>query len=159
MLLPSRATPCLSMLLILLAASQASRGQEILAEEDQVLLALDARISQFLDGISTGQAEDAYRDLLAGSRLLERKKALAELTEKTEQLEDQYGRWLDSEQIGAKRVGSDLALFRYLYKCEHYPVVWFFAFYRVPTPGEAPIENAAWRVVTVRLDTELEELL
>ena len=47
---------------------------------------------------------------------------------------------------------------RYLYKCENFPVVWHFTFYRTPGAGDARAKGAAWRVVAVRFDTELEQL-
>ena len=131
-------------------------GQDSPAEADPVLVALHVKISDFLEGVSGGQTQSAYDDLLAGSQLLKQKEALQELIGKTNELEKEYGQYRGFEQIAAKRIGNDLVLLRYLYKCENFPVVWYFTFYR--TPGETPPETDNWRVVAVRFDTELELL-
>ena len=153
-----RVVSCLLVSLILLAGVGISPGQDAPLEKDPVLLALDARIGQFLEGVSAGETHNAFQKLLAGSRLGKQGKALKELTDKTQQLQTEYGRYCGFEQISAKRVGSDLVFFRYLYRCEDFPVVWYFTFYRASPPGETPPEEVPWRVVTVRFDTELELL-
>ena len=153
-----RARTFLLLPLILLFGGGVSPGQDAPLEKDPVLLSLDVRVSQFLTGVSMGETHNAYKELLAGSRLIEQDKALKELIEETQQLQTKYGRYCGSEQIAAKRVGRDLVLFRYLYKCKDFPVVWYFTFYRIPPRGETSPENAPWRVVTVRFDTELELL-
>jgi len=153
-----RVAACCWMLLILFVGGAASPGENPPLEKDPDLLELDAKIGQFLKGVSMGETQNAYQGLLAGSRLLKQDKALQELTEKTAQLQTKYGLYCGVEQIAAKRVGKDLVVFRYLYKCKDFPVVWYFTFYRTPTPGETPSEKAPWRVVTVRFDTELERL-
>jgi hypothetical protein len=153
-----RAATGLLMVLILLAGGRVSPGEEVPPEKDPVLVDLDAKVSRFLEGISMQETQNAYQGLLVGSRLLKQEKALQELIQRTKQLQTKYGPYRRFEQIAAKRIGSDLVLLRYLYKCEDFPVVWFFAFYRTPTPGETPPEKAPWRVVTVRFDTELELL-
>jgi len=153
-----RARTCLLMPLILLLGGGVSPGRDAPLEKDPVLLSLDAKVSQFLKGVSMGETQNAYKELLAGSRLIEQDKALKELTEETQQLQTKYGRYCGSEQIAAKRVGRDLVLFRYLYKCKDFPIVWYFTFYRTPPRGETPPEKAPWRVVTVRFDTELDLL-
>jgi hypothetical protein len=90
--------------------------------------------------------------------LAKQDKALKQLTDKTKQLQTEYGRYRGYEQIAAKRIGEDLVLLRYLYKCEHFPVVWYFTFYRTSTPGEPLRGSGDWRVITVRFDTKLELL-
>ena len=148
----------LTLAAILLVADHAALAQESPAESDPVLVALDARVSQFLEGVSMNQAQSAYQELLAGSQLLKQTEALKELVDKTGGLEKKYGKYRAFEQIAAKRIGSDLVLLKYLYKCENSPVVWYFTFYRTPAPGESSADSAAWRVITVRFDTELELL-
>lgn len=153
-----RAATCVLVLLILFVGGGVSLGQTPPPEKDPVLLDLDDRIGQFFEGISMGETQNAYEDFLAGSRLIKQDKALKELTEKTQQLQTKYGRYCGFDQIAAKRIGKDLVLFRYLYKCKDFPVVWYFAFYRAAVPGETPAEKSPWRVVSVRFDTELELL-
>ncbi|MEE8450673.1 MAG: hypothetical protein V3R99_02130 [Thermoguttaceae bacterium] len=131
-------------------------AQEYAAEPDRELVALDDKISQFLSDVATGETEAAFTALLEGSQLADQEKPLAALIEKTKELETKYGKHLDSEQIAAKRIGKDLVLLKYLYKCENFPVVWHFVYYR--TTNETLPENGTWRVITVRFDTELERL-
>ena len=84
------------------------------------------------------------------------------MVENTGRLEKHYGRYQGFEQIAAKRIGNDLVLLKYLYKCENLPVVWYFAFYRTPasatTTTTAAAKDGTWRIVMVRFDTKLEAL-
>ena len=120
------------------------------------MVALDGKIRQFLKDVATGKTQVAFAAMLEGSRLADQEKPLAALIGRTKELETKYGKYLASEQIAAKRIGKDLVLLKYLYKCEHFPVVWYFAYYR--TANETLPDSAPWRVITVRFDTELERL-
>jgi len=143
---------------VLLFVAEISPGQTVPPKPDPVLQALDVRISSFLEGVSQGQTQNAYQDLLTGSQLAAQQEPLKELTEKTKQLQTKYGDYHGFEQIAAKRIGADLVLLRYLYKCRDFPVVWYFTFYRTPAADEAAAENGDWRVIAVRFDTNLEIL-
>ncbi len=142
--------------LVLCAGAHRVAAQDIASETDPVLTTLGDRASLFLEGVSLGQASKAYPELLAGSQLLKQKEPLQNLVEKTGELHQKYGPYRAFEQIAATRVGSDLVLLKYLYKCERFPVVWYFTYYR--TPGETPAEGGTWQVIIVRFDTELELL-
>ena len=131
------------------------RGQDSPAEPDPEVQALEAKIRIFFQGVSAGQPQQAYDDLLVGA-MKNKKAALQSLIDKTNKLEEQYGKYRESERVAVKRVGKDLILMKHLYKCESFPVVWYFTFYR--TPGDTRTESGIWRVVTVRFDTELELL-
>jgi len=144
-----------ALLATMLAAGLAS-AQEFAAEADRELVSLDDKISQFLTDVAMGKTPTAFTALLKGSLLAAQEKPLAALIEKTKELETKYGKHLASEQIAAKRVGKDLVLLKYLYKCERFPVVWHFVYYR--TTNETVPEIGTWRVITVRFDTELERL-
>lgn len=127
-------------------------------EKDPVLSTLDARVAQFLEGVSLGQSQSAFADLLSGSQLLKQGDALKDLVARTNDLETKYGKYRAFEQVSAKRIGSDLVLMRYLYKCESFPVVWHFTFYRTLGVGDTGSKTGTWRVVAVRFDTDLEQL-
>jgi hypothetical protein len=127
-------------------------------EKDPILSMLDGRVAQFLEGVSLGQSHSAFTDLLAGSQLLKQADALKDLVARTNELETKYGKYRGFEQVSAKRVGSDLVLMRYVYKCENFPVVWHFVFYRTPGAPDTTAKGGAWRLVVVRFDTELELL-
>ena len=125
---------------------------------DPVLDALTARVRQFLEGVSLGATQTAYQELLAGSPLAKQAEAVKALVAKTDLLEEQYGKYREFELIASRRVGKDLVLLTYLYKCEQSPVVFYFTFYRTPR-SDGPTESSNnWRVITVRFDAELELL-
>ena len=133
-------------------------AQDEVREKDPVLGALDARVAQFLEAVSLGHSQSAFADLLAGTQLRKQAEALKDLVARTNDLEAKYGVFRAFEKVSAKRVGNDLVLMRYLYKCENFPVVWHFTFYRTPRSGETRAKTGAWRVVAVRFDTDLEQL-
>ncbi len=130
-------------------------------ESDRVIELLNPRVSQFFEEVSQNStsAEPAFHNLLLGGRLAaesETDKVVA-LAAKASELTNRFGEYRGYDRIQAKRIGEDLVLMKYLYKCEHFPVVWYFTFYRAP--GDLGSENAdAWRVIIVRFDTELELL-
>jgi hypothetical protein len=142
--------------LICLSADRIAPAQQ---PADPDLEMLQARVDDFFEGISVGgRTQTAYQELLAGSRLLKQTKEIDALVNRTDQIHEQYGPYHGFEPIAARRVGKDLVLLRYLYKCEHFPVVFYFTFYRTPR-GEPPTETSnSWRVIVVRFDTELELL-
>lgn len=125
---------------------------------DPALAAIVARLSQFFESVSAGQAQSAFQELLTGSQLLKQPEALKTLVAKTGDLESKCGRYRAFERISVRRVGTDLLQVKYLYKCEQLPVVWYFTFYRNPAPGNLSPEDDTWRVVTVRFDTDLDAL-
>jgi hypothetical protein len=129
-----------------------------LKEKDPLLSMLDGRVAQFLEGVSLGQSRSAFSDLLAGSQLLKQTDAVKDLVARTNELETQYGKYRGFERVLARRIGSDLVLMHYLYKCENFPVVWRFAFYRAPGSQEVSGKSGSWRVVAVRFDTDLDQL-
>ena len=142
----------------LLAAARLVPGQEP-PGKDTVVDSLDARVRPFLEAVSQGDTQKAYDELLRGSPLLMKKtEALKTLIQQTNELETRFGRYRNFERIDARRIGNDLAVMKYLYKCEDYPVVWYFTFYRLPSGSETPAEESGWRVIIVRFDTELELL-
>jgi len=151
---------CLLGIPLCLAAAGLLRGQEAAPGKDTVIDALDARVRPFLEAVSQqGDTQKAYDDLLRGSALLLKKSdEVKALVERTNQLQTKFGRYRNFERIDARAVGKDLVVMKYLYKCEDYPVVWYFTFYRPPARNEAPPEDSAWRVIIVRFDTELERL-
>ncbi len=153
---------CLSTFLTLLYAGRVSLAQDTAEEEDPVLGTLEIRIDSFLEGISAAESREdydkAYRELFSRGSLAKQEKALDGLIDKTEKIETKYGPCTGFERIAAKRIGEDLVLLRYLYKCEEFPVVWYFTFYRTNSSNETPSGKGPWRVITVRFDTELELL-
>ena len=146
----------------LLAALLGLRPHPLMAQEkpsDKVIETLDARVKFFLEEVKSGKSEAAYEKLLSGSQLLKQTDALKKQVGKTDDLEALYGQYKGFERIADRRVGNDLVLLRYLYKCERFPVVWYFAFYRTSEATPPAKENGDWRVILVRFDTNLEALI
>lgn len=115
-----------------------------------------ARVAAFFEAVSTTPTspERAYQDLLQGSPLASRKAALDTLVARTKELESRYGKYQAFELIDTKRIGTDVVVLKYLYKCELFPVVWYFTLYRDQRAAAA----SAWSIVAVRFDTDVELL-
>jgi hypothetical protein len=125
---------------------------------DTVVQTLDAQVDRFFDAISTGEAGPALETLLAGNNALLRSASLAELQTSTAQIPARFGAYRGHEQVSARRIGQDLVLLKYLYKCERFPVVWHFAYYRTSAADEMGTSTLQWTPITVRFDTDLELL-
>jgi len=143
---------------VLLACSSGGRAALAQPPADADLDKLQSRVGVFLEGVSRGTTKTAYDQLLAGSALLKQTEAVESLVRKTDELKDRYGRYVEFEPIASRRVGKDLVLLRYLYKCERFPVVFYFTFYRTPRTDAPADKTGNWRVIIVRFDTELELL-
>lgn len=76
------------------------------------------------------------------------------LAEKIDGISQQFGSYVSFEPIGVKRIGRDLIVLRYLYKCQNYPLVWYFIFYR-PTPSENETAVKNWQVIHLYYDSQL----
>lgn len=136
------------------------RGQEPAGAKDELVELLDARVRAFLDSVSQGSTQQAFENLLRGSPLLLQKgQALKTLVERAAQISNRFGRFRGFERVDARRVGKDLVFLRYLYKCEDFPIVWSITFYRPISQPDSPPDESAWRVIVVRFDTEVEQLV
>lgn len=144
---------------VCLAATGLLSGQDAVPAKDTTFDTLDLRVRPFLEAVSKGDTQSAYDELLRGSPLLLKKgDAVKALVERTGQLQTKFGRYRSFERIDARAIGKDLVVMKYLYKCDDYPVVWYFTFYRPSARSDAPLEDTAWRAIIVRFDTELERL-
>jgi hypothetical protein len=132
-------------------------AQEEQALADPVVGKLDQRVTRFLDAVASGDPSDAFADLLLGSQLVEQEDAVRLLVARSKEIAQRYGAFRESEQIGAKRIGKDLVLLKYLFKCEKFPLVWYIAFYR-QTNRQAGTNDDQWVVISVRFDTQVERL-
>ena len=126
---------------------------------DPVVDPLETRVKAFLEGVSAGETNSAYAMLLRGSQLAKQTESVKKLVDKTNELKAKYGECRKFEKIASRRVGEDLVMMKYLYKCEDFPVVWYFTFYRTPSRSDVTLSEAgAWRTIIVRFDTDLESL-
>ncbi len=134
-------------------------GQEAEKPADPVVLKLDQRVTRFLDAVSTTEADDAFESLLLGSPLLKQTDALESLTRTSSDVTTRYGEYRGSEQVSAKRLGKDVVLMKYLFKCDQFPLVWYFVFYRdFSRQSNSSIIDDPWIVISVRFDTQVELL-
>jgi len=140
--------------LVLVCGAVPARSAQEVPPVDPVVDALQASASRFLEDVAAGKVQSAYEQLLTGSPLLQQTEALEQVVEKIKGLQEKVGACRGYEAVGSKRLGSDVVLLRYVVKCDEFPVVWTFVFYRPPSVQPPPAE-AAWRVVGVRFDTDL----
>jgi hypothetical protein len=129
---------------------------------EEIVAAADLRAKAFLDNLTSKQAtvEQTYETLLKGGPLASKKQAIETLVTRSAELETKYGKFRASERIEAKRIGADVLILKYLYKCDNFPVVWYFTFYRDQRPASASATTTTrtWSVIAVRFDTEIELL-
>jgi len=114
--------------------------------------ALDAQPGS-LDAYQT-----AYRILLAGQQAQD--KDIPEMADKTDEMIKGGNRWR-SEFLDSKTVGNDLIQFRYLYKCDTHPIVWYFTFYRSQVGsriGDISPAQRKWICLSIRFDNDLDSL-
>lgn len=147
-------------LLMLAALLLPAAGRVAVAQEavDPVISKLDDEIATFLQSVAEKDEKRAFDRLLLGSQLHEQTSAVEQMLEKVGQFERSYGKHQESERISQKRVGKDLVLLTYLYKCKDFPVVWHFKFYRDYNRATLMNDSNNWVVIGVRFDTELDAL-
>ena len=147
-------------LLSLAALALAATASSAVAQEalDPVISKLDQEVSSFLESISKYDEERAFDHLLIGSKLREQTDAVQQMVAKAEQIERSYGKHQETERISAKRVGKDLVVLKYLFKCKDFPVVWYFTYYRDFSRAALASDVNNWIVIGVRFNTELESL-
>ncbi len=151
----------LTILLLLAAAGPLCFSEHVLGQannpQDPELVELYTNIDLFFRNLTDSEftSDIAFRKLLTGSQLALDKNAdkVKRLAERIKQFDEQYGKYVAHERIAVKRIGRDLVLMKYLYKAEHYPVVWHFTFYR-PRPNE----KSNWVVIAVKFDTNIQLL-
>jgi hypothetical protein len=147
----------LLLLMILFSPGRAAAVDET-ASPGPVVGKLHDKVIRFLDGISNGDEANAFSGLLVGSQLLEQDGAVRGLVDKSKDIVKRYGAHHESEQVSAKRIGKDVVLMKYLFKCEKFPVVWYFTYYRDFTRSNSTSGDDHWVVISVRFDTQVELL-
>lgn len=135
-----------------------AQGQNALAANDPDVQRLDGQVRQFFSLMAEGRTNDAFDSLLSDSPALQRAASIAELKKNAQDLERRFGVYLSSEQVRARRLGQDVVVLAYLYKCERFPVVWYFTYYRTAEVDEVTVPTMTWRLITLRFDTQIEQL-
>jgi len=148
-------THCVVLLALLFSVGRAT-GADDPTSADPVVAKLHDKVVRFLDGVSA-DPNTAFNELLLGSPLSEQKDSVRSLVDKSKEIADRYGAVRESEQVSAKRIGKDVVLLKCLYKCEKFPVLWYFAFYRDFSRSTTTGDDH-WLVISVRFDTAIEAL-
>ncbi len=151
------ASVCLLVTIVFARMNVAVAQDEPALSANPVVGKLHDGVTRFLEGVAAGETRGAFDELLAGSPLAEQTAAVRTLIDKAKEIPDHYGAYRDSELVSAKRVGKDVVLLKYLYKCEKFPLVWHFGFYRDLARTTANGEDR-WVVISVRFDTQIEGL-
>jgi hypothetical protein len=125
---------------------------------DTVVEALAQNVEDFLAAVGERKTPAAFDVLLVDSQLGKQRESLASLIQKTDELESKYGPLRAVERISARRLGQDVVLLKFLFKCETFPVVWRVTYYRTMSLSSSSPDRSRWIVVNVRFDTDLEKL-
>lgn len=142
----------LALSLLLAGGFQGAAAQERNPEVEKLQTGIEEFFRKFNDP-SVGP-EMAFTSLVGKGPLKDKTADLSALVKRASKLEENYGRYAGHDVASVKTVGSDLAILRYLYKGERFPVVWHFYYYRTAT-GAAGKE---WSLIEIRFDTNLDGL-
>jgi hypothetical protein len=126
-------------------------------EPDPVVKARQEDLAEFFENVKSDSIGTAYEKLLENTQL-GTEEDRAELVKQTADIKTTYGAYRGFKPVYTKRVGDDLIFMKYLYKCERFPVLWHFTFYRASTNGDLGAGSQPWQVVSIRFDTDLEIL-
>ena len=119
-------------------------------------------IGNFFENLSDPSkgADKAIKDFLKNTPLADNDKIKTKFTDDVRLIDQNFGAFVSYEPIGVKTIGSDLVVFRYLYKCQNYPVVWYFTYYRPRAKTtDANTSTASWTLIGFRFDTNLDAAL
>jgi len=122
----------------------------------------EPRIQNFFTTLSRVGSAPAFDELLRGGPLgvPEAIAQSAELRRSVEGLQTEFGDILAWERLEIKRVGTHIALARYVLMYDHYPVVWTFTFYRRPSATPSITTSPpSWMLIGLRFDIGVESLL
>ena len=141
------------------AESQAQTQPNLVAFD---LETLRESIGNFFENLSDPSkgSEKAIKEFLKNTPLADSEKIKTKFTDDVRLINQNFGSYVSYEPIGVKTVGTDLVVFRYLYKCQNYPVVWYFTYYR-PRAKSADVSasTASWTLIGFRFDTNLDAAL
>jgi hypothetical protein len=115
---------------------------------------LDEKIRSFFDSLISGNTTSAFENLLFQSPLGSSSAPVAEIRNKLDDTKKHIGEFHAYEYYEAKPIGKDIVLIRYILKCEYYPVVWTFTFYRKPSLQSST--GTPWQLVEMRFDSNLD---
>jgi len=151
-----------AILLIAIAGLTSTAGAQTDPTNHPTVELLEAKVNRFFDDLSLDKTDSGFQSLLTGSPLGLQTESRDALVAKSAAIHELYGECRGFERIYARLFGEsgDLVMLRYIYKCENYPLIWTFWYYRAPPRGESTSEtsNSGWRVIAMRFDTDLRLL-
>ena len=124
--------------------------------------ALREQIGNFFENMSDPNkgVNKAVEDFVKNSLIADNERTKARIADGLKAIHQNFGAYVAYEAIGVKNVGTDLVVFRYLYKCQDYPVVWYFTYYRPHASSSDPAASqASWNLIGFRYDTNLDAAL
>lgn len=152
----------LILLVAVLIVSRIDNTQRAVAQvgitTDSDLSSLHGTIRIFFENLSDPNkgAKKALEEILKNSPISSDEKLLDDLASRIKDINTRFGAYLSFEEIGSKSIGSDLVVIRYLYKCQNYPVVWYFTFYRpIVKTGDTTLSRR-WMLIGFRYDSNLD---
>ncbi len=106
--------------------------------------ALSKKTSEFFTNLVDGNLNLAYKELLNGSPISERKEEVATLIKETKLSVKLYGKIKGAEFVSSENVTGSYLRLRYLVLLDKLPMRWIFTFYKSPAKG--------WVVTNVKFD-------
>lgn len=124
---------------------------------DTDLSPLRLSIRNFFENLSDSNkgARKALDEVLKNSPISSDEKLMTDLASRMKDINTRFGNYLSFEEVGIKSIGTDLVVMRYLYKCQNYPVVWYFTFYR-PQTKSGETSAGSWSLIGLRYDSNLD---
>ena len=148
---------CFVLLLITFRTIQVDAQSPGASAEINRETALDIRIGSFFETLKRGNPPSAFEELLLQSPLgsASAGSQISELQNQVGELRKDFGDILNWDKYETKWLGEDVAVVRYILKYEQCPVLWSFAFYRMPASTPSMTMTNPWVLVALHFDTSL----
>lgn len=121
------------------------------------------RVEAFFDTLKRGPSAPAFDELLRGSPLGVPEAATQKDALRTtiDDLAPQFGNILAWERLDIRRIGTHIALVRYVLMYDNHALVWTFTFYRKPssTPSITISTPNSWVLIELHFDTDMKKQL
>ena len=125
---------------------------------------LDQRIQSFFvalirDNPSQGIDELLRRSVFSSSGV--DSSSVDQLRNNIDKAKTEFGEIIYYEKYGAKRVGEDVFVIRYILKYDRHPVMWKFTFYRKPSNASSLVLSTSavpnpWLLTEIRFGSDMD---
>lgn len=105
---------------------------------------ISSNIDVFFKTLMTGEVKKAYKNLLAGSPILEKEDDLINLVDQTKRSIAIYGDIKDYEPVSIDKATNSFIRLRYLGLHNKFPMRWIFTYYNSPSKG--------WILTNIKFD-------